>query len=252
MVERTARLRRSLLIAWLALGTAVAAAGAYWLQQSSVLPIERVRVEGALAHVTEVELREVVGRHSGGFFRVDVDQVQRDLLALPWVREAAVRRVWPDTLAVHVVEREALARWAAGGLVSREGRLFEPAEETWPEGLPLFEGPTGYHRMLAAQFDGLSAALAPLDLQVVRLSADARRAWSLQLSNGIELVLGRDAHYPRLMRFVRVYPQVLATRESDIRRIDLRYTNGFAVQWNGAAASGWATRESPEGGVVRV
>lgn len=236
MAELVQRLRRHALALWLLLGAAAAAWAGVWTQQPGTLPIERVRVDGPLTHVSEAELREVVARRGGGFFQIDVAAVQRDLQALPWVREAAVRRVWPDTLAVSVVEREALARWQAGGLVSREGELFHPAPESWPQGLPSFAGPAGYHTALAAQYEGLAAALAPLDLRVVRVAADARRAWSVELSNGIELMLGRDAHYPRVMRFVRAYGDALAERQREIKRVDLRYTNGFAVQWNGARA----------------
>jgi cell division protein FtsQ len=64
-----------------------------------------------------------------------VDGAARALTALPWVASAKVRRSWPGTIAVEVVERTAVAAIAADGggwvLVDRTGRQLavepEPA-----------------------------------------------------------------------------------------------------------------------------
>jgi cell division protein FtsQ len=70
------------------------------------------------------------------------------------------------------------------------------------------------------------------------LVQDERRAWHLLLGNGIPVDVGRGNLDARVARLSRVYPKVLAPRAVHIRRIDLRYTNGFAVAWK---------RSSPDG-----
>ncbi|MCF6017432.1 cell division protein FtsQ/DivIB, partial [Xanthomonas perforans] len=56
-----------------------------------------------------------------------------------------------------------------------------------------------------------------------------RRSWSLGLSNGVQIVVGRDDARARLQRFARVLPQ-LSDPQRPIARADLRYTNGFTVE----------------------
>ena len=51
------------------------------------------------------------------------------------------------------------------------------------------------------------------------------------MNNGLLLSLGRSDTYPRMQRFVKTYTQTIAPRLADIERIDLRYTNGFAIRW---------------------
>ena len=63
-----------------------------------------------------------------------------------------------------------------------------------------------------------------------------RRAWSLRLANGLQLGLGRNDIHLRLLRFVRVYAEVLKPRLEAIDSVDLRYTNGFAVRWHDGLA----------------
>ena len=88
--------------------------------------------------------------------------------------------------------------------------------------------------------------LAPLGLNVTRLQLSERRAWRMTLNDGLELRLGRDGVERRLQRFVEVYPGVLKQQLARIAAVDLRYTNGFAVQWKPDASKGasGATGES--------
>ena len=46
---------------------------------------------------------------------VDVDEARARLEALPWVKSAEVRRVWPDRISVHIVERRPVALWQNEG-----------------------------------------------------------------------------------------------------------------------------------------
>ena len=178
---------------------AFAAAGAYWLLHSPLFPVRTIELRGALER-------------------------------LPWVRRAAVRRVWPDALEVSIEEHVPLARWAAGGLVNVEGERFA-AEAPTP--MPLFSGPAGAEAELARRYARFSQLLAPLSSPIERLTLSARLAWELKLANGLELKLGRDAQAAeaKLARFVAAYE---ANELSPLGAVvDLRYANGFSVRVKG-------------------
>ena len=74
----------------------------------AVLPsgsISDVRIVGNLRWVSRQELKQAIaGRLRGGFFRVDIAAVREAALAVPWVRDVSVRRVWPGELHLTVVE----------------------------------------------------------------------------------------------------------------------------------------------------
>ena len=173
----------------------------------------------------------------GGYFTVNVDEVQQAVKAIPWVAQDSVRRVWPDTLAIDVTEQTTQAEWAKGGLVNQQGVLFFPERNTYPKGLPVFDGPTGTERNLTEIFHMAKAIIDPLQLKIEEIHMDSRRAVSLKLSNDIEVILGREETRSRLERFTRVYRKLLAQRANDIARVDLRYSNGLAVGWRTPHAS---------------
>jgi cell division protein FtsQ len=207
--------------------------GVRWLLDPHTLPIQRVQISGQFQHLTSAQLQEAVaGTVVGGFFTVNVQAVMRAARTLPWVDTASVRRVWPDTLRLEVTEQVPVARWGEHDLLNRRGERFAPPADTLPSGLPQLQGPDGLEATLTASYYEMGKALAPDGLKITRLIQDPRRSWHVGLDNGIELRLGHDSAYTRLLRFVRLYPKVLATRATEIATIDLRYTNGFAVAWN--------------------
>jgi cell division septal protein FtsQ len=75
----------------------------------------------------------------------------------------------------------------------------------------------------------LASALAELGLIIDGVVRDARGDWSLMLLGGTELYLGTDDIEMRFERLLAAYPQVEAIGIPI--RIDLRYSNGFAVRW---------------------
>lgn len=227
-------------INWRRLGTwvlllsvaALLALGVRKLQEPQTLPIKQIQALGTFDHIDEDTLRKVVAKTvRGGYFTVNVDEVQQAVKAIPWVANDSVRRVWPDTLAITVTEQQTQAEWAKGGLVNQQGVLFFPKRNTYPKGLPVFDGPVGAERNLTELYLMANTIIEPLQLKILRIKMDTRRAISLVLSNNIEVVLGRDDTRSRLERFTLVYHKLLAPRASDIASVDLRYSNGLAIGW---------------------
>ncbi len=206
------------------------------LKDPATLPISKIRVQGAFVHMNESMLhRAVADMENQGFFSVDIGAVKQRVEQLPWVAQVSVRRIWPDTLGLEVVEQKALARWASGGLVNDSGQSFSPAADSYPSNLPLFRGPRNMLAMMGEQYQRNSALLVTAGLSITELAINSRRALTLQLNNGIELVLGRKQTQARLQRFIAVYEKLLATRTAEIARVDLRYSNGMSVQWKTTA-----------------
>ena len=66
---------------------------------------------------------------------------------------------------------------------------------------------------------------------IQRLTLDSRGAWSMLLTNGTTVRLGRTAAYERLQRLMSSWDVLTNQEPSPPTDVDLRYTNGFAVNW---------------------
>jgi cell division protein FtsQ len=201
-------------------------------------PLTRLRVGGELQHVDPAQLRAVVLPYAQrGFFAVELQGAQDAIERLPWVERAEVRKRWPDVMEIRIVEHKPFARWGEDRLLSEGGRLF-PLPKDLPVGeLPRLGGPDSRAQEVVALYNESKQLFAPAGLDVRALEMDARGSWSLQLGNGTQVVVGRADARPRLGRFARVLPQVLARYPLPLQRADLRYTNGFALDWGDAPAA---------------
>ncbi|MBD3669363.1 MAG: cell division protein FtsQ/DivIB [Gammaproteobacteria bacterium] len=210
--------------------------GAKWLLAPDTLPLRAIEVEGDFRKVDAKQIRDALnGVELGGLFSVDVGEVRDLTESLPWVEHVTVTRKWPDTLRLSVFEHHAVAHWGEGSLLDKKAQRFSAEPESFPDGLPKLDGPDGQEEAVLKAYRDMSQMLKPVGLGIARLTMDARRAWQVKLDNGIELLLGRQDRERQLLRFVHVYPQSLAARSEGINRIDLRYTNGFAVEWKKGA-----------------
>lgn len=195
-------------------------------------PIQRLRLTAEYERVSAEQVRAAVAPQLGrGFFAVDLAEVHRAVASLPWVEQVEVRKRWPDALEITLREHRAHARWGNDRLLSDRGELFTASGLDQLQGLPLFEAPEGRVADVVALHRDAQRIFAGTGLGVTGVRLTARGSWSLTLGNGARVVIGRADPLPRLQRLVRVLPQLLAGEARTFERIDLRYTNGFAVRW---------------------
>ncbi len=208
----------------------------FWIENKlsnpATLPVNKIRVHGAFTNVDEAMLhRAVNGVVAGGYFNVDVARVREVVEQLPWVSEASVRRVWPDTLSVSVVEQKPVAVSEKFGLINANGDVFKPLNNKTSTSLPVFEGDVQLNKMMLSHYFEMNNVLSQIKQEIIYIKIDARHAVEIKLDNGLEIVLGRENTMARLERLMKIYHKILASRINDISTIDLRYTNGMAIRW---------------------
>ncbi len=197
-----------------------------------VFPLNTVELVAAPQRVSAEQLQQVVSEQvRGNFFSVDLERTRQGLEALPWVRSVSVRRKFPWGLQVDVEEHIALARWNKTALVNTHGEVFA-AQAT--EVLPDFMGQADSAAQVTQMYGELNVSLLPLHQQIAQISYSPRFAWQVKLDDGMVLELGREEMQARLARFVQVYPYSLAANVQAVRRVDLRYRNGFSVYMPGS------------------
>lgn len=219
----------------LALGIGVLA----WLARPLLAgpKLTTLTLSGRLTHVDPAAVqRAVIPELGSGFFTTRVDHIGEAVAALPWVASVSVRREWPHTLHIDVVEEVPVARWNGDGLMDAQGQVFVHNGDKAYASLPMLSGRDDAARDVLAQYDTLAALLQPRGIAIVALSVDARGAATVELDDGIEVRLGREDAEQRLARFSAVALPALAAKLATVAYVDMRYTNGFAVGWKTAAA----------------
>jgi len=150
---------------------------------------------------------------------------RRSLLAIDWVKEATVSRLWPDRLEITILERTPVAFVqlpVAGGrassdvaLIDAEGVILEqPSRARF--NLPVLTGirreqsremrrqRVSIAQRLVAEIGGLAAQISEIDV------ADPENVKVVQALEGqvVTLSLGRRNFLARLRKFLDHYPEI--------------------------------------------
>ena len=167
-------------------------------------------------------------------FAADIHAARQHLLGLEWVADAEVRRQYPGTITVSVVEKVPFALWETPNgtnLVERSGRtigLFDP--KSFPR-LPLIAG-DGAPQTAAALVDAVRAHRATA-ARVVGYQRVSDRRWNLLLNGDVIVELPEEDWRQQLdvLEHLIVDKGIL---EREIAEIDLRMRdNYFFVLRNG-------------------
>ena len=202
------------------------------LRDPRVLPVRVVGIDGEMRYLERSRLEQaVIQAVRGSFFSVDLARIQSEVANLPWVDRVTIRRVWPDTLRVRVVEQQPLARWGKDALINRRGEIFRPQPLPTFSGMVVLQGQSEDAVSISREYQRIETLLKTIGLELSRVQVDARQAWLLHTRTGLEINLGRSAILSRLARFVRLYPQLQEANQARLKKVDLRYTNGFAASW---------------------
>jgi cell division protein FtsQ len=217
-----------------------------WLVRSPLFPIRAVQLEGELARNSVPTIRaNIATRLAGNFFSVDLQAGRATFEAVPWVRRAVVRRVWPDRLAVRLEEHQAAALWQGDDgedrLVNSHGEVFDAnVGDVEDDSLPVLSGPEGSAATMLALVQRLQPALQQLELGVTKLHLSGRGSWRAELDSGASIELGRgsvDEVVARTERFVRTLPTATQRWRAPLEYADLRHTDGYAVRLRGVSTT---------------
>lgn len=198
-------------------------------------PVRQVMVLHGTAAIDEEAIRDAVSpqlRH--GFFRAQVGSIQAALLQLPWIKTAAVEKIWPDKLRIKLSLHSAVAKWNKNAYLLDNGAVYQPNVPLTAALLPEINSPQNDSPALLALYYAFKADLATEALSIQALNESSTREYSVILSNGIVLNLGDKDLQQRMRRFVKVYPLELVDKSNRIAYVDLRYQNGMAVGWRNA------------------
>jgi len=196
-------------------------------------PIGHVAFTGPTGRVSRADLEAFAHSIEGApADRASLAAVREAARRIAWVRDAMVRRRFPDGIEIGLDTYEPLARWSDRELLSTRGEIFAA---DYDAALPRFAGTPAAAPSMAAEYPAIVRSLAPLGVTVTDLRLSPRGAWQVVLDTGMQLELGRGDIEPRLEQFASTWPQ-LAAQGVEAKHVDLRYANGLAIQRVAASA----------------
>jgi len=196
-------------------------------------------VEG-IHYASASQVRHIFAKDLGrSLYLVPIEKRRQELLAIDWVEDATVSKVWPETLRVHIHERQPVAfvRLPPGhagdglsrfALIDRDGFILRPrvaAQFTLPvisgisEGEPIEARRARVHRALGMLKDvgALASQISEVDVSDPNNLIIAEHV----ASGVVNLIIGDENYAQRLENFLASYQEIREKRP-DATTLDLR------------------------------
>jgi cell division protein FtsQ len=205
-----------------------------WLTDEQSVPLTSLILTGQSEHVSEDAVRSILIEQQDrlNFFTLEIAQIQHQLEALPWVYSASIRKRWPDTLKIHIVEQPIVAIWNDHELLNRFGEIIAASPDTVRDKYVALYGEDNASNDVLTTYIKIKQLLKVNKFKIASLKSDKRHSSDIVLENGIALRLGKEQTLDRIQRFLSVYPLLEKQYDiSTISSVDLRYDTGFAIGW---------------------
>lgn len=205
-----------------------------WLTDEQSLPLTFLILTGEMQHVSSDDVRSVLKKQKDrlNFFTLEIAEIQKQIEDMPWVYSASIRKQWPNTIKIHIVEQSIMAIWNDKMLLNRGGEIIEASPESVSGQYIALYGEDEFAKQVLQTYLEVEQLLKVNKFKIASLSNDKRNSSNIILENGIALRLGKEQKLDRIQRFLSVFP--LIENKYDINTIDyldLRYDTGIAIGW---------------------
>lgn len=217
------------------------------LASTAGLSVRQVEISGDVRQPRLDIYREILSGGSDSMFLLDIGELRTRLVALPWVADASIRRQWPDTLVIQIVERAPIAIWQVNGrylLTDGSDRPLPPAPLADYADLPLVVGPGA-----GPAADTLLALLADhpdIGKALVGAVRVGERRWDLKLASGETISLPEDPQAARALARLAAAQKQAPVIGQGFLRIDLRIPGKMAIRLSPEAVERERRRQQEE------
>jgi len=180
-----------------------------------------VRVSG-IVNASEEQVMQVFAEDAGrSLYLFPVEERRRRLLAVNWVKDATVARIWPHRVEVTIREREPAAfvhlqsSKSRVALIDEDGVILDPPAQSSYD-LPVLRGISeelteNLRATRVRRATGLMADLGPIANQISEIDVSAPDNLKVRQSiagNAVLLVVGKKNFRRRIENFVAHFPEI--------------------------------------------
>ncbi|MDE1152955.1 MAG: FtsQ-type POTRA domain-containing protein [Micavibrio sp.] len=168
--------------------------------------------------------------HGAPVFGINIDDAQKNIATIPWVKDVTVTRRLPDKIIVELTERDAVALWQYQrklAIIDETGRVLSNRNLDDYQTLPLIVGedaPQHVQELLS-----LLKAEPDIANQLVSAARIGGRRWDLRLKNDVTVKLPEE-NVELALRELASMAEKDSILEKNIKGIDLRIPEQAVVE----------------------
>ena len=165
------------------------------------------------------------------FFNINMDYLKNSIEKVDWVRNANIRRSYPNKVIIFIEEYKPVAVWNNDFYISENGDIF--SANKIEKKLPKLSSFAKRNIIIFEYFSLISDGILnnKINEKIYQIKENEIRSLTLLFTSNIAVKFGSKNIKERIDTFLNIYKTLNSSDLKKIRYIDMRYSNGFTIGW---------------------
>ena len=197
-----------------------------YLSDSFVYPIEEIEITSTTSNYDNKKIDDIVASIQGqDLLSLDISDIKRSIRSDDWIRDVEIKKSFPDTLEIIIISQKPFAIYNAK-IMMIDGTIIE--SPSLPLDLPIIIDYTNdsVNSMNIMILTDKLLQKIDLDIKQVEIHNSLIKVFT---STNI-LISDRVNYEVNLNRLVLTFQDLKKLFKKEIKSIDMRYSNGFAIK----------------------
>ena len=197
-----------------------------YLSDSFVYPIEEIEITSTNSNHNTEKINEIVASIKGqDLLSLDLSDIKRSIRSDDWIRDVEIKKSFPDTLEIIIIPQQPFAIYNSK-IMMMDGTVIDAP--SLPLGLPIIIDHTNDSHSSMNTLILTVKLLQKIDLDIKKVEIHDSLIKVFTSSN--ILISDRVNYEVNLNRLVIAFQDLQKLFKREIKSIDMRYSNGFAIK----------------------
>ena len=197
-----------------------------YLSDSFVYPIEEVEITSTTSNYDTEKINDiVVSIHGQDLLSLDLSDVKRNIRSDDWIRDVKIKKSFPDTLEIVIIHQQPYAIYNSK-IMTIDGTVI--GASLMQLDLPIIIDHTNDSQSSMNTMILTSKLLKKIDLDIKKIEIHDS---IIKVFTSANILISDRVNYENnLNRLVVTFHDLQKLFKREIKSIDMRYSNGFAIK----------------------
>ena len=197
-----------------------------YLSDSFVYPIEEVEITSTTSNYDTEKINDIVASIQGqDLLSLDLGDIKRSVRSDDWIRDVEIKKSFPDTLEIIIIPQQPFAIYNSKIMMMDGSVIGAPS---LPLDLPIIMDHTNDSQSSMNTMILTVKLLQKIDLDIKKVEIHDSLIKVFTSTN--MLISDRVNYEVNLNRLVISFQDLKKLFKREIKSIDMRYSNGFAIK----------------------
>ena len=197
-----------------------------YISDSFVYPIEEVEISSTTSNYDTKKINAIVASIQGqDLLSLDLSDIKKSIRSDDWIRDVEIKKSFPDTLEIIIIPQQPFAIYNSK-VMMMDGTVISTS--SLPIDLPIIVDHTNDSLSSMKTIILTDKLLQKIDLDIKKVEIHDSLIKVFTSSN--ILISDRVNYELNLNRLVITFQDLKKLFKREIKSIDMRYSNGFAIK----------------------